>query len=36
MQCHAGKKDDLLGAFSYEILRKPEVKLDSHPNPNAG
>jgi len=26
LQCHAGKRHDLLGAFSYEILRKPEVK----------
>jgi len=25
LQCHASKVDDLLGAFSYEILRKPKV-----------
>ena len=28
LQCHAAQENDLLGAFSYEILRKPEVKED--------
>lgn len=26
LQCHSGKENDMLGAFSYEFLRSPKVK----------